>query len=99
MIKLANTQVWVHDQDEAIAFYTQKVGMELRADVTLPEIPDFRWVTVGPPGQPDVSIVLMAIPEAGSIPGFDAETREQLTSLVSKGWIGGIFLTTDDVQA
>ena len=62
MIRIANAQLWVHDQDEALAFYTEKVGMEVRADVTLPEMGDFRWLTVGPAGQPDVSIVLMAIP-------------------------------------
>jgi catechol 2,3-dioxygenase-like lactoylglutathione lyase family enzyme len=60
--KIANAQVWVHDQDEALAFYTQKLGMEVRADVTLPELGGFRWLTVGPHDQPDFSIVLMAIP-------------------------------------
>ena len=62
MLKIATTQLWVHDQDEALAFYTEKLGMELRADVSFPEMGDFRWLTVGPPGQDDVSIVLMAIP-------------------------------------
>ena len=62
MIKIANAQLWVHDQDEALAFYTEKLGMEVRADVTLPEMGDFRWLTVGPAGQPDFAIVLMAIP-------------------------------------
>ena len=47
MIRIANAQLWVHDQDEALAFYTEKVGMEVRADVTLPEMGDFRWLTVG----------------------------------------------------
>ena len=95
MIRLANTQLWVHDQDEALAFYTQKLGMEVRADVTLPEM-DFRWLTVGPAGQPEVSIVLMAIPGP---PVMDEETAEQVRTLVAKGFAGTIFLTTDDVQA
>ncbi len=47
MMKIANAQLWVHDQDEALAFYTEKLGMEVRADVTLPEMGDFRWLTVG----------------------------------------------------
>ena len=47
MIRIANAQLWVHDQDEALAFYTEKLGMEVRADVTLPEMGDFRWLTVG----------------------------------------------------
>ena len=62
MIKIANAQLWVHDQDEALAFYTEKVGMEVRADVTVPELGNFRWLTVRWPGQNEVSIVLMAIP-------------------------------------
>jgi uncharacterized glyoxalase superfamily protein PhnB len=96
MIRLANAQVWVHDQDEALAFYTEKLGMEVRADVTLPEMGDFRWLTVGPPRQPDVSIVLMAIPGP---PVMDEETADQVRSLMAKGFAGTIFLTTDDCQA
>ena len=96
MIKLANAQLWVHDQDEALEFYTKKLGMEVRADVTLPEMGDFRWLTVGPAGQPDVSIVLMAIPGP---PLLDPETAEQVKSLMAKGFAGTIFLTTDDVYA
>jgi catechol 2,3-dioxygenase-like lactoylglutathione lyase family enzyme len=96
MIKLSNTQLWVHDQDEALAFYTEKLGFEVRADVTLPELGDFRWLTVGPPNQPDISIVLMAI--LGP-PIVDEETAEQIRTLMSKGFAGANFLTTDDCQA
>ncbi len=94
--QLTHTQVWVHDQDEALAFYTEKLGMEVRADATLPEMGDFRWLTVGPPGQEDVSIVLMAIPGA---PVMDEATAEDVRNLMSKGFAGTIFLTTDDCQA
>jgi catechol 2,3-dioxygenase-like lactoylglutathione lyase family enzyme len=96
MIKIANTQLWVHDQDEALAFYTEKVGMEVRADVTVPELGNFRWLTVGLPGQDDPSIVLMAIPGP---PVMDAETAEQVKTLMGKGFAGTVFLTTDDCQA
>jgi uncharacterized glyoxalase superfamily protein PhnB len=96
MIRIANAQLWVHDQEEALAFWTQKVGMEVRADVTLPELGDFRWLTVGPPGQTDVSIVLMAIPGA---PVMDADTAEQVRELMAKGFAGTVFLTTDDAHA
>ncbi len=82
MIRIANAQLWVHDQEEALAFYTEKVGMEVRADVTLPEMGDFRWLTVGPPGQEDVSIVLMAIPGA---PVMDEETAAQVRELMAQG--------------
>ena len=95
MIRITRAQFWVHDQDEALAFYTQKLGMEARADVTLPEM-NFRWLTVGPAGQPDVDIVLMAIPGP---PMMDDETAEQVRSLMAKGFAGTIFLTTDDVHA
>jgi uncharacterized glyoxalase superfamily protein PhnB len=96
MIKLASTQLWVHDQDEALAFYTQKLGMELRSDVTLPEMGGFRWLTVGPAGQPEIAIVLMAIPDA---PVMNPDTAEQVRSLMAKGFAGTLFLTTDDCQA
>jgi uncharacterized glyoxalase superfamily protein PhnB len=96
MMKLSTAQLWVHDQDEALDFYTKKLGMEVRADVTLPEMGDFRWLTVGPPRQPDVSIVLMAIPGP---PVMEAETADQVKALMAKGFAGTIFLTTDDVYA
>jgi catechol 2,3-dioxygenase-like lactoylglutathione lyase family enzyme len=96
MIKLAHAQLWVHDQDEALAFYTDKLGMEVRADVTLPEMGNFRWLTVGPPGQEDVAITLMAIPGP---PVMDDPTAEDVRNLMSKGFAGTIFLTTDDVQS
>ena len=70
-MKIASVQLWVHDQDEALAFWTEKVGMEVRSDVTMPEMGDFRWLTVSPPGQEDVSIVLMAVP---GVPVFEPET-------------------------
>jgi catechol 2,3-dioxygenase-like lactoylglutathione lyase family enzyme len=96
MMKIASTQLWVHDQDEALAFYTQKLGMEVRSDVTLPEMGDFRWLTVGPANQPDVAITLMAIPGP---PVFDEQTAAQVRALMAKGAAGTVFLTTDDVRA
>lgn len=96
MIKLSSTQLWVHDQDEALGFYTQKLGFEVRVDVTLPEMGDFRWLTVGPVGQPDISIVLMAIPGP---PLMDGDTVEQVKALMAKGFAGAVFLTTDDLRA
>ena len=96
MIKIANSQMWVHDQDEALAFYTEKLGMEVRSDVTLPEMGDFRWLTVGPPGQEDFSVVLMAVPGQ---PVLDDETRKQVLDLSAKGFAGTLFLTTDDVRS
>jgi predicted enzyme related to lactoylglutathione lyase len=96
VIKINSAQLWVNDQDEALDFYTKKVGMEVRADVTLPELGDFRWLTVGPVGQPDVAIVLMPIPGP---PVMDPETQEQVRTLMAKGFAGTVFLTTEDCQA
>jgi catechol 2,3-dioxygenase-like lactoylglutathione lyase family enzyme len=92
--QLTNVQVWVHDQDDALAFYTEKLGMELREDVTVPEMGNFRWLTVGVPGQ-DVAITLMAVPGP---PVFDDDTREKITSLMAKGASGGLFFSTDDCR-
>ena len=95
-IKIANSQLWVHDQDEALAFYTEKLGWEVRSDVTMPEMGDFRWLTVGPAGQPDFSVVLMAVPGQ---PVIEPDTREQILDLAAKGFAGTLFLTTDDCRA
>lgn len=96
MITIATTQLWVHDQEEALAFYTKKLDMEVRSDVTVPEMGNFRWLTVGPANQPDIAIVLMAIPGP---PLMDDATTAQVHDLMSKGFAGTIFLTTDDCEA
>jgi predicted enzyme related to lactoylglutathione lyase len=96
MIKIANAQLWVHDQDEALAFYTQKLGWEVRSDVTVAELGNFRWLTVGPVGQPDFAVTLMAIPGP---PVMDADTADEVRKLMGKGFAGTVFLTTDDVYA
>ena len=96
MIKVGNAQLWVHDQDEALAFYTEKVGFEVRSDATLPEMGDFRWLTVGPRDQPDFAITLMAIPGP---PVMDGDTADQVRDLMSKGFAGTVFLVTDDCRA
>src|SRR5689334_15376878 len=95
-MQIACAQIWVHDQDEALAFYTQKLGMEVRADVTLPEMGNFRWLTVSPPGQDDVAITLMEIPGP---PVMDEATARQVRDLMAKGFAGTVFLTTDDCRA
>lgn len=93
MFQLSGAQVWVHDQEEALAFYTEKLGMELRADASLPEM-GFRWLTVGVPGQ-DVEVVLMAIPGP---PILDTATAEEIRTLMAKGYAQTLFLTTDDCE-
>ena len=94
MIKLATAQVWVHDQDEALKFYTEKLGMEVRSDVTVPELGNFRWLTVGAPDQ-EVELVLMAIPGP---PVIDDQTAAEIAALTAKGFAGTVFFTTEDCQ-
>ncbi|MGV0791099.1 VOC family protein [Mycolicibacterium sp. XJ1819] len=95
MMRIASAHLWVHDQEAALKFWTEKVGMEVREDVSLPDV-GFRWLTVGPPGQDDLSIVLMAVPGE---PVMDEATRAQVLDLTAKGFAGTVFLTTEDCQA
>jgi catechol 2,3-dioxygenase-like lactoylglutathione lyase family enzyme len=93
--KLTHVNVWVDNQEDALRFYTEKLGMELRDDVSFPELGGFRWLTVGLPGQ-DVALTLMEVPGP---PVFDAETQAQIRALVAKGVAGGLFFSTDDCQS
>ncbi len=96
--KLSHTCFYVLDQDRAKEFYTEKLGFEVGADVRMggefeSAGEGFRWLTVRPPGQPDVEIIL-ADPRMGN----DAETAEQIRALVAKGAMGTGVMATDDVQ-
>ena len=93
---LATVSLWVRDQEEARGFYTDKLGLEVREDVSLPELGGFRWLTVGPPGQDDLAVALMDIPGA---PVFDDETVRQVNALMGKGAAGTLFFTTNDCRA
>jgi catechol 2,3-dioxygenase-like lactoylglutathione lyase family enzyme len=93
--QLTYVNVWVHDQDEALAFYRDTLGLELRDDVTVPEMGNFRWLSVGVPGQDGVALALLSIPGP---PVFDEDTASKLRELVAKGAAGGLFFATDDVQ-
>ncbi len=93
MIRISTTQLWVHDQDEALEFWTTKVGFVVREDVTVAEMGNFRWLTVAPPDQDDITLVLMAIPGE---PMVDAGTHTAIAELTAKGFAGTLFLTTDD---
>jgi catechol 2,3-dioxygenase-like lactoylglutathione lyase family enzyme len=89
---ISHVGVWVHDQEEAKAFYTDKLGFEVREDVTLDEMGGYRWLTVGPPGQPDVNVIL----SRPGPPAVHEETARELLALVARGSLGpGIFRTAD----
>jgi uncharacterized glyoxalase superfamily protein PhnB len=94
-VTVANAHLWVHDQDEALEFWTKKVGFEVRQDITMEELGGFRWLSVGAPGQ-EISIALLTVPGP---PVMDEETQKQVEDLMSKGNAGTVFLTSDDVQA
>ena len=89
---LSHTTIWVLDQDEALDFYTQKLGFELNTDATMD---DFRWLTVSPPGQPDYELVL-SVPGA---PMMDEQSAEQVKALVAKGALGAGAFEADDCRA
>ncbi len=94
MIKgLAISTVWVLDQDRARKFYTEKLGLEVRTDMTMGE-GGMRWLTVGSLNQPDVELTLM-VPSG---PSMDPESAEMIKKLVAKGALGAGVLTTDDIH-
>ncbi|MBH1934978.1 VOC family protein [Streptomyces sp. AV19] len=95
MIKgIAITTVWVLDQDRAKEFYTEKLGLEVRTDMTLGGDKGMRWLTVGGKGQPDVELALM-VPGG---PAMDPESAEAVRRLLAKGALGAGVLATDDVR-
>jgi catechol 2,3-dioxygenase-like lactoylglutathione lyase family enzyme len=91
MIKsLSHTSIFVDNQDEALAFYTTKLGFEVRTDV---KMDSFRWLTVGPKEQKDIQIVLME-PKPSFM--YDEESVAMLRKLLKKGSLGaGVFETSD----
>ena len=94
MIKgLKISTVWVLDQDRAKEFYTRKLGLEVRSDITMGE-GGMRWLTVGAENQPDVDLTLM-VPGP---PAMDPESAEMVRKLVAKGVLGAGALTTDDIH-
>jgi catechol 2,3-dioxygenase-like lactoylglutathione lyase family enzyme len=91
---ISHLNVWVEDQDEARAFYTEKLGFEVREDATLDEYGGYRWLTVGPPGQPDVNVILSApVP-----PALDEESAKRIMALVASGAMGPGILRTEDCR-
>jgi len=91
--KLSHATIYVTNQEEAKKFYTEKLGFDVRTDVTME---GFRWLTVGPKSQPDMEIVLME-PKAGFM--FDEATAKQMRDLIAKGAMGAGVFDTDDCQA
>jgi catechol 2,3-dioxygenase-like lactoylglutathione lyase family enzyme len=91
--RLSHTTIYVLDQDAAYDFYINKLGFEVRTDAPMGN--GFRWLTVGPKGQPDLEIALMPTTPG---PMFDQETSDMLRTLIKKGAIGSGVLETADVR-
>jgi uncharacterized glyoxalase superfamily protein PhnB len=91
MIKVSILCLWVHDQDEALAFYRDKLGFDAGTDVTME---GFRWVTVSPPGQ-DIEISLISPEQSPLGPEITGKVRDVLAA----GAMSGAILHTDDCRA
>jgi catechol 2,3-dioxygenase-like lactoylglutathione lyase family enzyme len=90
---ITRSQIFVLDQDEALDFYTNTLGMEFAADIDLGFM---RWLTVRVPGDPDREILL----ELVGPPAMDEQTAASARELLTKGAMGGsLFLSTDDARS
>lgn len=92
-LKVQDCFIAVDDHDRAIAFYRDALGFEVRNDVSAYGM---RWVTIGPPSQPDINIVLE--PPAAD-PGISASDRELIGDLLAKGLLRGLNFASPDVDA
>ncbi|MDX2137344.1 MAG: VOC family protein [Chloroflexota bacterium] len=93
LTRLSVATIWVKDQNEALRFYTEKLGFEIRADVTRG---DYRWLTVGLKSQPDLEFQLAAIKASHALTSDEVDS---LTKLVEAGQLGIGPWKTDDCQA
>ncbi|MET8349682.1 MULTISPECIES: VOC family protein [unclassified Micromonospora] len=92
MNAISRSQIYVLDQDEALDFYVNKLGMELNTDQDLGFM---RWLTVNLPGDPEREVLL----EKPGPPAMDPATAAQVRELLTKGALGGsLFMTTDDAH-
>ena len=91
--RLSHATIYVLDQDEALKFYRDKLGFEVRTDMTMDN--GFRWLTVGPKTQPDLELILMAVKES---PMFAADKVAALRGLIESGAMGAGVLSVDDCR-
>ena len=89
--RLSHATIYVLDQEEALKFYRDKLGFEVRNDMTMDN--GFRWLTLGPRTQPDLEIILMAVKES---PMFAADKVAALRNLIASGAMGAGVLEVDD---
>lgn len=92
-LKLSHCFIAVDDHEKALAFYRDVLGLKVRTDV---EFEGMRWVTLFPPSQPEVEIVLEP-PSAD--PNASPSDRDALEQLLAKGMLRGVIFATDDCDA
>jgi catechol 2,3-dioxygenase-like lactoylglutathione lyase family enzyme len=92
-LRLSQCALAVHDLDRALGFYRDVLGFEVRDDV---EAGGTRWVSVGPPAQPDLRILLGS---PGADPGVPPADRRAIEDLLAKGLLGRLVFVTDDCDA
>ena len=90
-IKISHSFITVDDQEKALAFYRDALGLVVNTDAPLGP---FRWLTVSAPGNPGMEIVL-ATPDMGHGP----DDTEALRMLLAKGALNGVLFTTDNCDA
>ena len=95
ILRQSHSTIYVLNQDEALVFYRDKLGFEVRTDMPMSEAGGPRWLTLSPKGQPDLEVILMPISVG---PTLDAETAEEMKGLVRKGAFGVGVFQTDDLQ-
>ena len=91
-IQLSHCFIPVLDHDEALAFYRDALGLEVRNDVGYENM---RWVSVGPPAQPDIDIVLES---AAATPDASPADRKIVEELIAKGLMRAVHFSTDDLD-
>lgn len=92
--KLSHTSIFVNDQDKAFDFYVNKLGFKVNTDATMDN--GFRWLTVNPPDQPDLEVVLFPV---SAVNGMEEEVNKALSFLLEKGVMGAGVLHTPDCRA
>ncbi len=101
--KLSHTTLFVLDQDKAFDFYVNKLGFTVNTDATMEN--GYRWLTVSPPEQPDLEVVLMPVlhesmkASADCPDGYDDESIKAFKLLLEKGLMGAGVLNTPDCKA
>ena len=92
--RISHFGIWVNDQDEALAFYRDKLGFEVRSDVTVPEFGNLRWLAVGLPGQDEVLVI-----HSYDMPFFDDGSKEHIRELLATGINPPLIFEVDDCRA